>query len=104
MQMNGLVQADLAKFLGSEPRASEILNRRRRLTVDMIAKLTNEWGLPADWLVQPYDLVGGTASAEASRATKTGHHAGLSGNRFAIRTAAAPARKKAVKDPPKWRV
>jgi len=36
--MNGLAQADLAKLLGSEPRASEILNRRRRLTVDMIAK------------------------------------------------------------------
>ncbi|WP_158046534.1 helix-turn-helix domain-containing protein [Skermanella pratensis] len=56
MEMNGLSQADLSKLFGSESRASEILNRRRRLTVDMIAKLSKDWGLPADWLVQPYEL------------------------------------------------
>ena len=56
MEMQGLGQSDLARLFGSEPRASEILNRRRRLTVDMIAKLANEWGIPADWLVQPYEL------------------------------------------------
>lgn len=56
MEMHRLGQSDLARLFGSEPRASEILNRRRRLTVDMIAKLTNEWGIPADWLVQPYQL------------------------------------------------
>lgn len=88
LQMNGLAQADLAKLLGSEPRASEILNRRRRLTVDMIAKLTSARGLPADWLVQPYDLACCVTKNDAARATKTGTHPGLSGNRFAIRTAA----------------
>lgn len=56
MEMNGLSQTDLSKLFGSESRASEILNRRRRLTVDMIFKLTKDWGLPADWLVQPYPL------------------------------------------------
>jgi len=56
MEMQGLTQTDLARLLESEPRASEILNRRRRLTVEMIAKLANEWKIPADWLVQPYEL------------------------------------------------
>lgn len=56
MEMQGLTQTDLARLLESEPRASEILNRRRRLTVEMIAKLTNEWKIPADWLVQTYEL------------------------------------------------
>lgn len=80
MQMNGLARADLARLLGSDSRASEILNRRRRLTVEMIAKLTNEWGLPADWLVQPYEL----AVAE-SKVTRT--LAGVADRRFAIRKA-----------------
>ncbi|UEM19438.1 helix-turn-helix domain-containing protein [Skermanella mucosa] len=66
MEMNGLSQADLSKLFGSESRASEILNRRRRLTVDMIAKLTKAWGLPADWLVQPYEIAT-KASSERQR-------------------------------------
>jgi HTH-type transcriptional regulator/antitoxin HigA len=56
MEMQGLTQTDLARLFESEPRASEILNRRRRLTVEMIAKLANEWKIPADWLVQTYEL------------------------------------------------
>lgn len=68
MEMNGLDQGDLAALFGSESRASEILNRRRRLTVDMIAKLSNAWKLPADWLVQPYTLA---AAAPAERKVPT---------------------------------
>jgi HTH-type transcriptional regulator/antitoxin HigA len=56
MEMTGRTQADLAKLLGSAPRASEILNRKRALTVDMIHKLNREWGVPADALVAPYHL------------------------------------------------
>lgn len=69
MAMKRLTQADLAKLLGSGPRASEILNRRRRLTVEMIARLVNEWRLPADWLVQPYELApeAGTARRGGGR-------------------------------------
>ena len=49
-------QADLARLLGSSPRASEILNRKRALTVDMIHKLHTEWGIPTEPLVRPYHL------------------------------------------------
>lgn len=60
MENTGRTQADLATLLGSRPRASEVLNRKRALTVDMIHKLSREWHIPADALVKPYHL----ASAE----------------------------------------
>ena len=49
-------QADLARLIGSRSRASEVLNRRRALTVAMIWKISTEWGLPAEALVKPYPL------------------------------------------------
>lgn len=49
-------QADLARILGSTSRASEILNRRRKLTLDMIRKISAEWKLPVDALVGDYEL------------------------------------------------
>jgi HTH-type transcriptional regulator/antitoxin HigA len=56
MEMTGRSQADLAALLGSRSRASEVLNKKRALTVDMIHKLHKEWGIPADCLVEPYHL------------------------------------------------
>jgi HTH-type transcriptional regulator/antitoxin HigA len=56
MQWNGRTQADLAELLGSRSRASEILNRKRALTVEMIHKLQSEWGIPAELLIRPYRL------------------------------------------------
>lgn len=52
----GHTQAELAELLGSRSRASEILARRRALTVDMIHKINEEWKIPADLLVRPYKL------------------------------------------------
>jgi HTH-type transcriptional regulator / antitoxin HigA len=49
-------QGDLARLLGSRSRASEILNRRRALTVEMIWSISREWNIPADMLVKPYAL------------------------------------------------
>jgi HTH-type transcriptional regulator/antitoxin HigA len=43
-------------LLGSAPRASEILPRKRALTVDAIGKLSKVWGVRADVLVPPYRL------------------------------------------------
>jgi HTH-type transcriptional regulator / antitoxin HigA len=56
MEMTGRSQSDLAELFGSRSRASEILNRRRALTIEMIHKLSQEWGLPADCLARPYPL------------------------------------------------
>ena len=50
----GHTQAELAELLKSRSRASEILSRRRSLTVDMIHKISKAWKIPADLLVRPY--------------------------------------------------
>jgi HTH-type transcriptional regulator/antitoxin HigA len=49
----GHSQAELADLLGSRSRASEILNRRRPLTVEMIHRISQTWKIPADLLVRP---------------------------------------------------
>ena len=52
----GHSQGELAKLFGSRSRASEILSRRRALTVEMIHKIGEAWKIPADLLVRPYKL------------------------------------------------
>lgn len=56
MEATGRTQADLAVLFGSRPRASEVLGRKRALTLDMVHKLSTEWHIPADCLVKPYHL------------------------------------------------
>ena len=56
MEQNGYSQSDLGRLLGSRPRASEVLARKRKLTVEMIHKLTNEWRIPAEVLIKPYRM------------------------------------------------
>ena len=56
MKWNDYTQADLGRVLGSRSRASEILGRRRPLTLAMIHKLHDAWGIPVKLLVQPYKL------------------------------------------------
>ena len=52
----GHTQAELAELLGSRSCASEILARRRALTVEMIHKISEVWKIPADLLVRPYQV------------------------------------------------
>jgi HTH-type transcriptional regulator/antitoxin HigA len=56
MENSGRTRRDFEKIAGSSGRASEILNRRRHLTLAMIWKLVRQWGIPADLLVKPYAL------------------------------------------------
>lgn len=51
----GHTQPELAEILGSRSRASEVLARKRALTVEMIHKITEAWKIPADLLVRPYE-------------------------------------------------
>ena len=53
MQETGRTQSDLADLLGSRSRASEVLSRKRPLSVDMIYRLDREWDVPANLLVKP---------------------------------------------------
>ena len=56
MEQRGYSRKDLEAALGSRQRVSEILNRRRRLTIEMIWNLHDKLGIPADSLVKPYEL------------------------------------------------
>jgi HTH-type transcriptional regulator/antitoxin HigA len=56
MELGGLQAKDLAEVLGSKSRASEILNRKRPITLDMARKLHDAWGIPAEILIRPYRL------------------------------------------------
>src|ERR1700692_742678 len=53
IEEQGHSQAELAELLGSRSRESELLNRRRPLTVEMIHKISEAWKIPADLLVRP---------------------------------------------------
>ena len=53
----GCSQGELAEILGSRSRASEVLRRKRPLTLDMIQKIHMAWNVPLDILVRPYPLV-----------------------------------------------
>ena len=57
----GHTQAELAKILGSRARASEILARRRPLTLEMIQKVSASWKISADLLVRPYRVAASAA-------------------------------------------
>lgn len=56
LDARGLTRRDLEPFLGGRGRVSEILNRRRPLSLEMIRRLQSGLGIPADVLVQPYAL------------------------------------------------
>src|SRR5579863_4760243 len=56
MENSGRTRKDLEKIVGSSGRASEILNRKRHLTLPMIWRLVSEWKMPAEILVRPYEL------------------------------------------------
>ena len=53
MESRGLSRRDLEPFIGSRARVSEVLNRKRSLTLGMIRRLHKGLGIPADVLIQP---------------------------------------------------
>ena len=54
IESRGLSRRDLEPFIGSRARVSEVLNRKRPLTLGMIRKLHKGLGIPAEILIQPY--------------------------------------------------
>jgi HTH-type transcriptional regulator/antitoxin HigA len=51
MESRGLSRVDLIEYLGSKERVSEILNRKRGLSLEMIRRLHNGLGIPADLIM-----------------------------------------------------
>ncbi len=54
IESRGLSRKDLEPYIGSRARVSEILNKRRHLSVEMIRKINKGLGIPAEILIQPY--------------------------------------------------
>jgi len=56
MEQQGLTRKNLEPLIGSRARVSEVMNRRRPLTLAMIRRVRNELGISADLLVGQTDL------------------------------------------------
>ncbi len=54
MEQMGMKQKDLAEVVGFKSRVSEILNKKRKLTIDMIRKLNTTLHIPTEVLIQDY--------------------------------------------------
>ena len=54
MEQMGMKQKDLADAMGFKSRVSEVLNRKRKLTLEMIRKLNEVLRIPTEVLVQKY--------------------------------------------------
>jgi HTH-type transcriptional regulator/antitoxin HigA len=64
METSGYSQSDLGRVLGSRQRASDVLKRKRGLTLDMAWKLHRQWDIPAESLIQPR-----TSARQSNRAS-----------------------------------
>jgi HTH-type transcriptional regulator / antitoxin HigA len=54
MEQLGYNQTDLANVVGLKSRASEILNRKRKLSLEMIRQLHDRLNIPTEVLIQAY--------------------------------------------------
>ncbi len=54
MEQMGYDQTDLANVVGLKSRASEILNRKRKLSLEMIRQIHDKLNIPTEVLIQAY--------------------------------------------------
>ena len=54
LETRGWTRKDLEPYIGSRGRVSEIMGRKRPLTITMIRNLEQATGIPASILIQPY--------------------------------------------------
>ena len=72
MESRGLTRRDLEPYIGSRARISEILNRRRPLTLRMVQNLHEELGIPAEVLITPYRCSPGPAAKRGKSKVRAG--------------------------------
>ena len=54
MDQLGIKQKDLANIIGFKSRVSEIINKKRKLSLNMIRKLHHQLNIPTEVLIQEY--------------------------------------------------
>lgn len=60
MEALGMDRKDLERVIGTRARISEVLNRKRPLTISMIRRISEKMRISANVLIQPYRLHAGT--------------------------------------------
>ncbi len=58
MEQEGLKQKDLVAIVGSKSRVSEVLNKKRKLTIEMIRSLHKQLHIPIESLFLDYKING----------------------------------------------
>ena len=53
MEQQNLTRKDMEAIIGTRTRIAEVLNRRRGLSINMIRRLNQKLGIPADILIRP---------------------------------------------------
>ncbi|MGK7894538.1 MAG: type II toxin-antitoxin system HigA family antitoxin [Xenococcus sp. (in: cyanobacteria)] len=56
LEARGLSYQDLEASIGSQEQLTAILNRQKPLTLDVIRRLNQDLGIPAEVLIKPYSL------------------------------------------------
>jgi HTH-type transcriptional regulator / antitoxin HigA len=67
MEQMGLSTEDLERQIGSRTELSEVLTRKRSLSLDMIRNLNEKLGIPAEILIARYPLEGRKSPPELSQ-------------------------------------
>lgn len=67
MEQQGLTRKDLEPLIGTRTRVSEVLNRKRSLSISMIRRLHAELGIAAEVLIRAPRLTGGGRATRISR-------------------------------------
>ena len=57
MEQLNMKQKDLANTIGFKSRVSEVLNKKRKLTLDMIRKLHEQLNIPTSILIKDYNII-----------------------------------------------
>lgn len=71
MEQQGLDRKALERLIGSRNRVSEVLNRKRPLSIEMIRRLHREFSISADVLIRPVRLSSTRALAVSAKTKKT---------------------------------
>jgi HTH-type transcriptional regulator/antitoxin HigA len=72
MEQQGLTRKDLEPLLGTRTRVSEILNRKRSLSIAMIRRLHAELGIAAEVLIRIPRPASASKAPRVSRARQVG--------------------------------
>lgn len=56
MAEHGLKKKDLGDVIGQKSKATEILKKKRPLSLAMIQNISSKWGISAEYLIKPYHL------------------------------------------------